>query len=66
MCGFPQRRVRLDLHLVVTLRADCGLEDKVEDEGPEGGNCCGKPMVGLHLPALKRKVLGQSLRGAES
>lgn len=36
MCGFPQRRVRLDLHLVVTLRADCGLEDKVEDEGPEG------------------------------
>lgn len=44
-----------------------GLEDEVEDEGPEDGSCCGKPIIGLHFPALKRKgVLGQSLKGAES
>lgn len=56
------------VHLVATWREDCGLEDEVEEvEGPENGNCCGKPTLELHFPALQREgILGQSLKGAES
>lgn len=60
---FPERRKVLTevchaASLRVVPEGRQWLEDEVEDEGPEDGSCCGKPILGLHL--------GQSLKGAES